>query len=196
MATRRELTAEELADTQRLQQLWKNNAPKLGLTQAAASKEFGFANQSAVSQYLNGRIPLNMQTASRFANLLKVPLGAISPTHASNASSSSPLVNAMKKAFKTSDNCELVPVVSCMQSIVGNSDFLLVDRSQKKPCKGVFLVGVGADTKTLRLTPHKGSYRVTGLVPDTEVTLPSQALDAMNIIGKVCGVMMTLEDNF
>ena len=196
MATRRELTAEELADTQRLQQLWKNNATKLGLTQAAASKEFGFANQSAISQYLNGRIPLNMQTASKFANLLNVPLGAISPAHASHTTSSSPLVNAMKKAFKTGDNCELVPVSNCMQPIVGNSDYLLVDRSQKKPCKGVFLVGIGADTKTLRLTPHKGSYKVTGLVPNSEVTLPSQALDAMNILGKVSGAMMVLEDNF
>jgi hypothetical protein len=37
---------------------------------------------------------------------------------------------------------------------------------------------------------------VTGLVPDTEVTLPSQALDAMNILGRVSGVMMMLEDNF
>lgn len=196
MATRRELTAEELADTQRLQQLWKNNAPKLGLTQAAASKEFGFANQSAISQYLNGRIPLNMQTASRFANLLKVPLGAISPAHANHVSTSSPLVNAMKKAFKTGDNCELIPVSNSMQPIVGNSDYLLVDRSQKKPSKGIFLVGIGADTKTLRLTPHRGSYKVTGLVPNSEVTLPSQALDAMNIIGKVSAVMMTLENSF
>ena len=196
MATRRELTAEELADTQRLKRLWKNNAPKLGLTQAVASKEFGFANQSAISQYLNGRIPLNMQTASKFASLLKVPLGAISPAHASHASSSSPLLNDMKKAFKTGDNCELIAVSKSMQPIVGNSDYLIVDRSQKKPSKGVFLVGIGADSKTLRLTPHKGSYRVTGLVPDTEVTLPSQALDAMNIIGKVSAVMMTLQDNF
>lgn len=196
MAPRRELTTEEMADTQRLQQLWKSNAPKLGLTQVAASKEFGFANQSAISQYLNGRIPLNMATASKFANLLNVPLGAISPAHASQTSSNSPLVNAMKKAFKTGDNCELIAVSQSMQPIVGNSNYLLVDRSQKKPCGGVFLVGIGNDAKTLRLTPHKGSYRVTGLVPDTEVTLPSQALDAMNILGKVAGVMMTLEDNF
>jgi transcriptional regulator with XRE-family HTH domain len=196
MATRRELTTEELADTQRLKQLWKKNAPALGLTQAAASKEFGFANQSAISQYLNGRIPLNMQTASRFANLLKVPLGAISPAHASHTSSSSPLVNSLKKAFKVGDNCELIAVTNCMKPIVGNSNFLLVDRSQKKPCTGVFLVGIGEDAKTIRLTAHRGSYRVIGLVPDTEVTLPSQALDAMNILGKVSGAMMVLEDNF
>jgi len=145
MSTRRELTTEELADTQRLKQLWKKNAPALGLTQAAASKEFGFANQSAISQYLNGRIPLNMQTASKFANLLKAPLGAISPAYASNASTSSPLVNSLKKAFKVGDNCELIAVTNCMKPIVGNSNFLLVDRSQKKPCTGVFLVGIGEE---------------------------------------------------
>ena len=196
MATRRDLTQDELADTQRLKEVWQNNAGKLGLTQAKASQAFGFANQSAISQYLNGRIPLNMQTATRFANLLKVPLGTISPNYASNAAAGSPLASSMKKAFKTGDNCELIPVSNCMQPIVGNSDYLLVDRSQKKPCKGVFLVGIGADTKTLRLTPHKGSYRVAGLVPGSEVTLPKEALEAMNISGKVAGVMMLLQEDF
>jgi hypothetical protein len=196
MATRRELTPEELADTQRLQRLWKTNASQLGITQAKASQMFGFANQSAISQYLNGRIPLNMETTTRFASLLKVPLSDISPSHASRTTSTSPLMGAMKKAFKTGDNCDLIPVTSCMQDIVGNSDYLLVDKSQKKPCKGVFLVGIGDDTKTLRLSPYKASYRVTGLVPNTEVTLPKEALEAMNIIGKVSGVMMQLHENF
>lgn len=196
MASRRELTAEEMADTQRLQQLWKKHAHTLGLTQAKASEMFGFANQSAVSQYLNGRIPLNMETTTRFAALLKVPLGDISPNHASRTTSTSPLMNAMRKAFKTGDNCDLIAVTSGMQGIVGNSDYLLVDKSQKKPAKGVFLVGVGADTKTLRLSPYKSSYRVTGLVPGSEVTLPKEALEAMNIVGKVAGVMMMLQEDF
>ena len=196
MATRRELTSDELADTKRLQKLWKANAPQLGITQAKASQMFGFANQSAISQYLNGRIPLNMETTTRFASLLKVPLSDISPSHASRTTSTSPLMDAMKKAFKTSENCDLIAVTSSMQDIVGNSDYLLVDKSQKQPCKGVFLVGIGDDTKTLRLTPHKASYRVTGLVPGSEVTLPKEALEAMNIIGKVSGVLMQLHENF
>jgi hypothetical protein len=83
-----------------------------------------------------------------------------------------------------------------MQDIVGNSDYLLVDKSQKKPAKGVFLVGLGIDTKTLRLSPYKSSYRVTGLVLGSEVTLPKEALEAMNIIGKVAGVMMMLQEDF
>ena len=196
MVTRRELTQEELADTKRLKEAWQNNAHKLGITQSKASQEFGFANQSAVSQYLNGRIPLNMQTATRFANLLKVPLSSISPSYASNASAGSPIASSLKKAFKTSDNCDLIAVSGGMQEIVGNSDYLLVDRSQKKPAKGVFLVGQGADAKALRITPYKSSYRVTGLVPGSEVTLPKEALEAMNIVGKVAAVMMLLQEDF
>ena len=196
MATRRDLTQDELADTQRLKEVWQNNAGKLGLTQAKASQAFGFANQSAISQYLNGRIPLNMQTATRFANLLKVPLGTISPNYASNAAANSPLASSMKKAFKTGDNCDLIAVTGSMQEIVGNSDYLLVDRSQKKPSKGVFLVGQGTDSKVLRISPYKSSYRVTGLVPGSEVTLPKEALEAMNILGKVSGVMMLLQEDF
>ena len=196
MTTRRELTAEELADTQRLQSIWKTNAPTLGLTQAKASKYFGFANQSAISQYLNGYIPLNMRTAARFAALLNVPITDISPKFATKTVNSYPLIGAMKDAFKCGDHCELVAVRGDMKKIVGNSDFIYVDKDQTKPCKGIFLVGVGNDINLLRLVPHKASYRVTGLVPDEVVTLPIQALSAMNIIGKVCGLMYRVDDSF
>ena len=196
MTTRRELTEEELADTQRLQSIWKTNAPALGLTQAKASKDFGFANQSAISQYLNGYIPLNMRTAARFAALLNVPITDISPKFATKTVNSYPLIGAMKDAFKTGDHCELVAVRGDMKKLVGNSDFILVDKEQTKPCRGIFLVGVGDDTNLLQITPHKASYRVTGLVPDVAVTLPIQALSAMNIIGRVCGLMRKINDNF
>ena len=196
MTTRRELTAEELADTQRLQTIWKTNAPALKLTQAKASAEFGFANQSAISQYLNGYIPLNMRTAARFAALLNVPITDISPKFATKTSNSYPLIGAMKDAFKSGDHCELVPVKGDMKKIVGNTDFMYVDKQQTKPAKGIFLVGVGDDIKLLQITPHKASYRVTGLVPDEVVTLPIQVLSAMNIIGRVCALMCRVDDNF
>lgn len=194
MANRRELTAEEMADTHRLKQVWKTAAPTLGLTQQKASQEFGFANQSAISQYLNGRIPLNMVMASRFANLLKVPLGAISPSHASNASTVSPLLNSIKKAFKASSNCELCRANSSMKPIVGNADYLLVDKSQTKPAQGVFLVGEGDGIKALRITLHRGSYKVAGLVPKTQVTLPIEAIQAMKIFGKVAAVLSAVQE--
>jgi transcriptional regulator with XRE-family HTH domain len=196
MTTRRELTREELADTQRLQSIWKSNAPALGLTQAKASAEFGFANQSAISQYLNGYIPLNMRTAARFAALLNVPITDISPRFATKTVNSYPLIGALKEAFKTGDNCELVPVKGDMKKIVGNSDFMYVDKSQVKPTKGIFLVGVGDDIKLLQITPYKASYRVTGLVPDVAVTLPLEALSAMNIIGKVSALMCRVDADF
>ena len=56
-------TKEQSQDTDRLKKIWDEKAPLLALTQAKAAKKFGFANPSAVSQYLNGRIPLNMKMA-------------------------------------------------------------------------------------------------------------------------------------
>lgn len=41
--------------------------------------------QSAVSQYLNGRIPLNVEAAYKFSEMLGKPIAAFSPTLAEEA---------------------------------------------------------------------------------------------------------------
>lgn len=47
-------------------------------SQEAAASVLGF-NQSALNQYLNGKIPLNLQAAIKFADLLDCSVGEISP---------------------------------------------------------------------------------------------------------------------
>ena len=45
---------------------------ELKLTQELAAELLGFESQGTVSQYLNGKIPVNTDAALKFAALLKV----------------------------------------------------------------------------------------------------------------------------
>ena len=77
------LTKEQLDDAARLKQLfatWQRTQRDAGLpsSQEAISDLLGFT-QSALSQYLNGRIPLNFEVAAKFAGLLQCDVSDFSP---------------------------------------------------------------------------------------------------------------------
>jgi phage repressor protein C with HTH and peptisase S24 domain len=78
------LTKEQLEDAARLKHrflAWQKRRRDAGLpaSQEAISELLGF-NQSAVSQYLNGRIPLNIEAAAKFASLIDCQVSDFSPT--------------------------------------------------------------------------------------------------------------------
>ncbi|MDO8065601.1 S24 family peptidase [Janthinobacterium sp. SUN206] len=83
------LSSEQLADAAKLKNLFKewqhsrkeNNLPH---SQETAASALGFG-QSALTQYLNGRIPLNVTAGIKFANLLGVALTEFSPALAEEA---------------------------------------------------------------------------------------------------------------
>lgn len=75
------LTPEQKADAERLNARFK--ARKLeepGLTQAVLADDLGFSTQSAVSQYLRGEVPLNVEAAVKFADRLGCMVSDFSPT--------------------------------------------------------------------------------------------------------------------
>lgn len=77
------LTQEQLDDAARLKLRfaeWQKRQKEAGrpASQEAAGEMLGF-NQSALSQYLNGRIPLNVDAATRFASVLGCPVADFSP---------------------------------------------------------------------------------------------------------------------
>ncbi|HEY5800920.1 MAG TPA: LexA family transcriptional regulator [Burkholderiaceae bacterium] len=78
------LSEEQLADAARLKQLfakWRADVKeKTGrkMSQNDASEFFEFS-QSALSQYLNGAIPLNIKAATAFAHVLGVDMADFSP---------------------------------------------------------------------------------------------------------------------
>ncbi|OAT46981.1 helix-turn-helix domain-containing protein [Providencia heimbachae] len=71
------LTDEQKFDAARLKALFQ---AQKGLTQAVLADDLGFANQSAVSQYLNGRIPLNVEVAIKFADRFGCLVSDFSPS--------------------------------------------------------------------------------------------------------------------
>lgn len=77
------LTPEQLEDAARLKKLflsWQQQQRDSGapVSQEAAAEQLGF-NQSALSQYLNGKIPLNVAAATKFAELLGQQISVFSP---------------------------------------------------------------------------------------------------------------------
>lgn len=77
------LTPEQLEDAARLKKLflsWQQQQKEVGapVSQEGAAEQLGF-NQSALSQYLNGRIPLNVDAARKFSDLLGQSVAEFSP---------------------------------------------------------------------------------------------------------------------
>jgi len=84
------LTPEQKADANRLKQLfqaWQADRKRKGepSNQDAISESLGFG-QSALSQYLNGKIPLNPAAAAKFARLLGCQISDFSAPMAALAS--------------------------------------------------------------------------------------------------------------
>ncbi|ANN71530.1 S24 family peptidase [Bordetella bronchialis] len=78
------LTPAQLADAARLRRLyerWKHERRAAGelASQEVVAGLLGFSSQSSVSQYVNGRIPLNVSAVLKFAELLSVKPHDISP---------------------------------------------------------------------------------------------------------------------
>lgn len=92
----------ELAEAAQLKQLfieWQQARRSQGLpaSQEAAANHLEFG-QSALNQYLNGKIPLNIDVAIKFSKLLGVPISAFSSTLASHADDFAAAKDAMAMA--------------------------------------------------------------------------------------------------
>jgi transcriptional regulator with XRE-family HTH domain len=80
--TRRKLSDAEEQDRARLEQIWLEKKGPLNLTQLKLANQFGFSNSAAISQYITGKIPLNIKVVAKFAIAFGVPIDQISPRFA------------------------------------------------------------------------------------------------------------------
>lgn len=71
------LTPEQKADAQRLKALFDKRVPKM--SQLTFANAFDLGSQGNVGHYLNGRSPLNLTAAIKFANGLNVSIADFSP---------------------------------------------------------------------------------------------------------------------
>jgi len=79
------LTPEQKADAARLMGLFEDqkaieNKQGKRLTQAILADDLGYATQSAVSQYLKGKVPLNVEASVKFAARFGCRVSAFSPS--------------------------------------------------------------------------------------------------------------------
>ncbi|BCT20211.1 peptidase S24 [Enterobacter asburiae] len=84
MEKKSRLTTEQLQDAARLKALYDSKKKELGITQADMADELDIS-QGAVGHYLNGRNPLNLPVAAKFAKLLHEPISSFSPALAKEA---------------------------------------------------------------------------------------------------------------
>ena len=73
------LTADQHDDARRLRDALSRAKQERGLTQAELAALCGWDSQSTVSQYANGRIPLNIDALGSMCIHLHVPMADISP---------------------------------------------------------------------------------------------------------------------
>lgn len=76
---RRALTPAERLAHGNLRRIWDEKKGELKLTQEGVAHRLSWKNQSAVSQYLNGSIPLNTEAVLKFAGVLQVAPSVIDP---------------------------------------------------------------------------------------------------------------------
>jgi transcriptional regulator with XRE-family HTH domain len=134
------------------------------LTQLDVSKAFGFANQSAVSQYLNARIPLNLETAAKFSKILNVSLTDISPRHAASVVTKSSC-SGCPVAVAIPVGCEVIETDEVARDMLGDSRWYVLDPSVKTMSAGAFLMEVGGTPRLVKIEACEGGYRIIGASP-------------------------------
>lgn len=129
------LTTEQLADARRLKAIFeREKITRPGLSQASIADECGWKTQAAVSQYMNGKIPLGIESVTKFATALRCQIAEISPKladringlayAASTAENSFALINEDRRAYIASVNrvepgpdiVGTVPLISWVQA--------------------------------------------------------------------------------
>ena len=69
-------------DQVRLKKIWDERKKELGVTQRDVRTMLNISSESAISHYLNGRIPLNLEIIIAFSIAMDISISEISPTTA------------------------------------------------------------------------------------------------------------------
>lgn len=161
---RRSLSDKEFADAARLKKIWDEKSRPLQLTQLKAAKEFGYANQSAVSQYLNARIPLNLETAAKFAKLLSVSISDISPRLAEALVTGCPS-GSCPIEVAVPEGSIAIEATKQAREILGDCRWYLLDERDRTVTEGVFQMEVRGECHLVRFMPCESGFQMHGASP-------------------------------
>jgi transcriptional regulator with XRE-family HTH domain len=190
ISVRRPLNNEEINDTKRLRNVWDEKLKTASFTQKQVSEAFGFKNQSAISQYLNGRIPLNLEVAAKFAKYLKVPLREISPRYSevtSDLMGEETLINRVSKQLMLKGHCQMVEMDEQAEKLLGGGAWYVLDPAQKSIGNGAYAVKTEIGLKIIKVQAQHASYRIFGITDDIAepLVMPAQAAALIAVEGKV-----------
>lgn len=185
------LSPEQQGDVQRLKKLWDAKRQELGLTQANVAERFGIKNQTAISQYLNGRIPLNMEATAKFAKVLQVAIHEISPRHGEWVYKPLPTcVKASLEPFFSDGNtyqCLAMPDDSMAPEIM-EGDTVTYNASDTEILTGTGGVYVldQTDKRTVRnITVTKAGIVIHSVSDNKETLIDKDMVGLIKVLGKV-----------
>jgi hypothetical protein len=206
---RRPLTQEEIDDAKRLKILWNSKREDLMLSQVKAAEEMGFSSQAAISQYLNAKLPLNMQAVAKFAQMLRAKVEDISPRYALMVGD--PIPSSLD-GFTAPQTGSVggVSTSQCVNWVACSEDFLeilgarsikvfrmpeknskdqagplavLVDDSpQKTVVNGTYLFQQGDEVVIRKVVKIGDKYSIEN---GKKITIPKDALNLIKILGRV-----------
>jgi transcriptional regulator with XRE-family HTH domain len=206
--SRRELTAEEKEDAKRLKKIWNSRKESLHLSQVKLAKEMGFSSQAAVSQYLNARLPLNLQAVAKFAQVLRAGVKEISPRYAKMIGNPIPsdLDNykapvtgviggvgsdycldwfAFSKGYMESLGASSMKLVRMPPEGKTQAQVLFVDDSpQESIADGIYLLSKGGEIVLRKVTVNQDTVTIEG---GKKMTVPKDALNLITFLGRVVG---------
>ncbi len=121
-APRRELTSEERAECARLKAIFEKRQKEARdqgarMTQETLGNSIGWrSGQSAVNQYLNGKVPLNLEALLKFAAELRFTPEEVSPRLASELARGSQPAEEASNIEPGPDTKGLIPLISWVQA--------------------------------------------------------------------------------
>ena len=193
MIARRDLSSLEQEDSARLRAIWDRKKDSLSLSQQDVADAFGISNQTAISQYLNGKIPLNLEAAIKFAKVLEVNIREISPRHAQwvFGASDKVLGDALHNIFQESKKsfCFVVKddVVAPLATV---GDIVCFDATSRIEGDGIYLfdLGEGSSMRHAKVSKDKVHVVLSGNgVEDTQIPLSNTGI--LSITGRlVCSL--------
>lgn len=209
------LSQDETQDAKRLRQIWNAKKDEMHLSQVKAAEILGYNSQGAISQYLNGRVAMNLATVAKFAHLLKVRVEDISPRYAKMVGNPTPApleaytppscgsvggietndcLNwfAYSKEFAESlgvnpENLKTFRLVDgTFREMPENSILIVDDSTQVKPEDGVYLLELNGVIVARRIAITDDGLLIQG--GNKKMTVSKDAYGLLRIVARVISV--------
>ncbi len=146
--------------------MWTRKKAELNLSQKDVAEMFGVKNQTAISQYLNGRIPLNLDAAVKFSKILQCNLSEIAPGSAAYLRQALPeTLDKAVAGFIPADRA--LTYLTCKDDavapLISAGDLVALDPDVKTIVSGIYAIkGYGGDIDFREVTVTKDQIVLSG----------------------------------